>query len=127
MPTIDYVADLTRDPLRPVFQQEPAESVERRPDMVAAAEIALGAPFPPGQALGLPPIAIQGLIWGGASPRAIIDGQIYEIGDAIDGARIVAIDREGLTVTLRGATFRRSLKSESRPEDGSGWTMEDGQ
>ena len=63
MPTIDYVADLARDPLRPAFQvQEPPEVVEATKGGVVAEvppEVPLRMPFVPRQVEGLPPIAIR--------------------------------------------------------------------
>ena len=50
----------------------------------------------------LPPMNIQGLIWGGLHPQAIVNNTIYRVGDSIGQAKIISISRRGLTVDLQG-------------------------
>ena len=52
-----------------------------------------------------PSLVVSGLIWGGARPQAIVNGKVYDVGDEVQGARILEITREGLTVKTAGKTF----------------------
>ena len=52
-----------------------------------------------------PSLAISGLIWGGMRPQAIVNGKVYGVGDEVQGARIIEITREGVTVEVGGVSF----------------------
>lgn len=58
------------------------------------------------EGIELPKLIIQGIVWGGASPQAIINNQIVKAGDTIEGARIESIAKEGLTVSFQGREFK---------------------
>ena len=61
-----------------------------------------------------PPLVLQGLVWGGPKPTAIIDNRVYGIGETIQGFTITDIGREGITVALNGQTARIAAR---RPEE----------
>ena len=90
-----YTASKLRDPLVSLL---PAEQV---PQLSAAQQPSVATAAPP-QA---PTVTVHGMIWGGLRPQALIDGQLYKIGDVVQGARIVSITQEGVTVAIRKATF----------------------
>ncbi|MFA5116291.1 MAG: hypothetical protein WC486_03315 [Candidatus Omnitrophota bacterium] len=50
------------------------------------------------QAAPLPSFTVQGLIWGGSLPQAVIDDQVVKVGDVIQDAEIVEISKEGIKV-----------------------------
>ncbi len=81
-PAAEYKASAVRDPFKAKaldikkFNETP---VDKRP---------------------LPKLNVQGLVWGGNTPQAIIDNKVVKIGDIIQGMRIVAITKEGVTVNL---------------------------
>jgi len=50
------------------------------------------------QVAPLPSFAVQGLIWGGSLPQAVIDDQVVKVGDVIQDAEIVEISKEGIKV-----------------------------
>jgi type II secretory pathway component PulC len=52
-----------------------------------------------------PTLTVQGLIWGSNMPQAIINNKVVKIGDIIEGARIVEIDKEGVEVSYKGRSF----------------------
>jgi len=43
---------------------------------------------------------VQGLIWGGSLPQAIINDKVVSAGDVIDGVSIVGIDKDGVEVSF---------------------------
>jgi hypothetical protein len=53
----------------------------------------------------LPQMKLQGLIWGGKLPQAIVNGKVVKIGDIFEGARIDAIDRSGIVVWFNGRSY----------------------
>ena len=54
----------------------------------------------------LPPISIQGVVWGGSSPNAIIDGRVVRKGDTLpEGVEILDISGAGIKVLYRGKIF----------------------
>ena len=111
MPAVDYVADMSHDPLRSAFYVPEAGEAPQ-------SEVS-SLPLPPEPeptipaAVGLPSINIQGVLWGSANPQVIIDGKVYEIGDSIGGGRILSIERDGVTVERWGATFRAKKRGGS--------------
>ncbi len=54
---------------------------------------------------------VQGIFWGIAKPQVIINRQILSVGDTIDDAKVEAITKEGVTLSLDGRTLE--LKAES--------------
>jgi len=49
-----------------------------------------------------PALTIKGIIWGGNINQAIINNELVKTGDTIQGARIVSIDKNGVTVFFEG-------------------------
>ena len=83
-PHIEYKAEGLRDPLESYLKKE--EVLPAQPQQ----EI---APSPPPPAL-----TVQGIIWGGRFPQAIINNKIVKAGDTIEGVRIIDINKDGVTV-----------------------------
>lgn len=77
---IEYKAEGLKDP----FQEEKIEIKEE-------AEVQI-------ETKPLPDLQIQGIVWGGAFPQAIINNKVVKIGDTIEEARIMEIKKEGITV-----------------------------
>lgn len=53
----------------------------------------------------LPKFTIQGIVWGGEVPQAIVDNKVVKPGDSIDNVHIVDINREGIDVFFNGAQY----------------------
>lgn len=85
-----YAAQELRDPMMnvlPIPQATPEQST-------AEAPMPVSEPLKPAP----PALRIQGVVWGGSAPKAIIDGRIYGINDMVGTRRIVAIERGSVTV-----------------------------
>ncbi len=52
-----------------------------------------------------PPLKIQGVLWGPAKPQAIINRKVISVGETIEGARVVNVTREDITVSFKGQKF----------------------
>jgi len=77
---IEYKSEDLRNP----FQEEKAETKED--------------PQEPVETGPLPDLSIQGMVWGGILPQAIINNRVLKIGDTIEGARITDINKSGVTL-----------------------------
>ena len=102
--TLHYAASDLRDPLKSFLPQTTPSS--------------LGATsFQPGEAGGSgrsatsaasqrppsPALTVQGVVWGGPRPQAIINGRVYNIGDMVGGGKIIEINRHGVSLDIDGA------------------------
>lgn len=53
----------------------------------------------------LPSLTVQGVIWGGATPQAIINNKIVKIGDVTEEAEVIGIGKEGVTLLYKNHTY----------------------
>jgi len=53
----------------------------------------------------LPQLVIQGIVWGGSFPQAIINNKVVKIGDTIEEVRIIDIKNDGVTVSFENRTY----------------------
>ena len=96
-----YTASDLRDPMKSLLPQ-PAQAVATQP-----VDPGITTTSPPLQPMMVPPptVSIQGLVWGGPQPQVIINKHVYGLDDFIDKTtRIVAIEREGITIAYGGQT-----------------------
>jgi hypothetical protein len=104
-----YAAYDVRDP----FQSLLPQTVEPGPGSGAWGPE--GAPAPP-PSQGAPPsppsLVIQGMLWGATEPSAIINDEVYRVGERVQGAVIRSIDRTGVSVEAGGSTWRLAPRAE---------------
>lgn len=89
-PKVTFKAAGLKDPFRPLIEEEKA------------------APVVSEEVKPLPPLSVQGLLWGGAFPQAIVNGKIVKIGDKVADAQILGIDKEGVTVLFENTEHKIS-------------------
>jgi len=93
---VEYVGGNYKDPFElPLALRVPIVPPEK--------ELPVG--IEPEAEVGLQALRVEGMIWGSARPQAIIDGEVYDIGDVVEEAEIIGIDREGITLFYRGGKF----------------------
>lgn len=131
-----YTAGVLRDPLKSLLPQAAPPPSQPTPVFSEGGEnpkIPRAPSNPPAlPATQLPPMRIQGLIWGGLHPQAIVNNTIYRVGDSIGQAKIISISRRGLTVDLQGKSVvvgtqasvgaqkpRSSMPNAMKPQAGS--------
>jgi len=90
-PSPEYDAGKEKDP----FGDAPEQSKESQGQDAQAAT----------PTLLLPSMNIQGLIWGGRFPQAIINGKVLRIGDVIEGAQIIEIKKEGIVLSYDNRNY----------------------
>jgi len=81
-PVQKYRKGNSRDPFQGLIEETPSSS---------------GAVESP-----MPALTIQGVVWGTSLPQAIINGEVMKIGDTIDKARIIDINRDGVVIFFGG-------------------------
>ncbi|MBI4707884.1 MAG: hypothetical protein HY761_08175 [Candidatus Omnitrophica bacterium] len=50
----------------------------------------------------LPKLTLQGIIWGGEFPQAIINNNVVKVGDMVEGVKVLNIDKNGVTLVFEG-------------------------
>ena len=107
-----YTAHNLRNPLMSLLPKPP-----ETPSQAAAPMPYATATQPAMPMHAAPPhLTIQGVIWGGAQPQAIVDRRVYTLGDSLaPSGKIVAIDVSSLTLEFDGAFWRYRAGS-SAPE-----------
>lgn len=94
-PDIEYKAEGLDDPFTEPFLVEE--------DNQGQSSLSEGAQVP------LTNVIIQGLIWGGRFPQAIINNKVVKVGDTVEGMRITAIDKEGITLFFNERQYHLSV------------------
>ncbi len=84
---MEYTAKALRDPFSDGSENKPND------DTAALAQ-------------SLNVMTVQGLLCAVDNPVAIVDGKIYRIGSSLGGGQVVAIEKEGVTVSLNGKSFK---------------------
>lgn len=51
-------------------------------------------------------LQVQGIIWGSDLPQAIISNRVVKVGDTLEGGRVSAISKEGVTVVIEDREFK---------------------
>lgn len=99
-----YLAEELRDPFISLLprKQEPDTLRSSISNQTADGEIQTTFQRADGTMITMPEMSIQGLIWGGNSPQAIIDDTLYQVGDTVKGGKILAIKKTGLTFEYQG-------------------------
>jgi hypothetical protein len=85
-----YTAFDRRDPFKSYLPKPAA------PDSQPGAAAVKAPPPPP------PQLRVEGLLWGDSQPKAIINGKLYQVDDRVQGVRILAISRAGVTIEHMG-------------------------
>ena len=96
---VQYTAETVRDPLISLLPKQSSQPVTPAKPVERNMSSPMAAPRQP------PPVVVQGMLWGGPRPQALIDDKLYTVGDLVGGARILAIARGGVTVEVQGTTF----------------------
>lgn len=89
-PKVEFVATVSRSPFYNYLKGEMQNVVKVEEERVVAA----------------PNLNIQGLIWGGRLPVAIIENSVLKVGDVINGYKVDKIDKNGVVLSASGTSFR---------------------
>ena len=92
-PVVEYNSSKLRDPFKTYLVKEEIQGSPQENSDLAKPEFDTSK------------LAVQGIIWGVKSPQTIINGQVLSVGDTIENAQIVSIDKKGITLSFMGAIF----------------------
>ncbi len=96
---VDYTGAQYRDPLElPIELRTPIKSV-------AETAIEKGRKIEKEEEIVLPAFTVQGMVWGGVRPQALINEGLCEKGDIIKDAEIADITKEGVTLIYKNKKF----------------------
>jgi hypothetical protein len=99
---ISYDASNLRDPFEGY--------IVRSESLMSADEVSsIEVPFDP------PELTIQGITWGGAYPQAIIDNQVYRVGESVKEVKIINISRDGLILSYQNRHYKQSGPGKGLP------------
>ncbi len=91
---VAYSAEKLRDPFTSSIQSEILTNTVS--DMSVAADVPL------------PEMKIQGIFWGARFPQAIINNKIVKVGEKIEGAQVVSIEKDLIRVFYSNKEFSLS-------------------
>lgn len=89
-PDMEYKSSKFRDPFKTYL-------IKEEPKIVVQDDLPVTKPQ-----FDTSKITIQGIVWGGARSQAIINNRVCTIGDTIEGAQILSIDKKGITLNYGG-------------------------
>lgn len=92
-PKVEYGAQGLRDPFLPLITEKKTEGASLSQQI---------------EVKSLPALTVQGLIWGGAFPQAIINNKVVKVGDTIGEVKIIEISKEGVTVLFANREHKLS-------------------
>jgi len=100
-PVVEYKSGQLRDPFRQLtVAKEKKAAGEKKVDLMQA-----------GSNLGN--LEVQGIIWGGRFPQAIVNDRVLTVGDTIEGAKILSIDKNGITLSSGGGVDNLTVSVET--------------
>jgi len=103
-----YTAGDLRDPFKSLLLIEPRRERQEETVSAASTEVPVSPP---------PHLAVQGVLWGGSQPQAIINHKVYRVGDTIEGVTILSIGRQGVTVDYQGNSVLYAASDEMQGEN----------
>jgi len=106
-PNVEYKASELRDPFQSPFASGEA------PVAGPAIEVPSSPEVPPS-------LEVQGIIWGGDFPQAIINKKVVKIGDTIEGMQIMDINQSGVVVVSGNYTYNLSSPAQKQEKEHGG-------
>lgn len=64
------------------------------------------AVVPTGPGIEVDSLVVKGVVWNTSTPQAIINDQVYKIGDKVKGMKIVSIGPKGIEISNNGVKVR---------------------
>ena len=92
-PIVKYESGKLRDPFRTYLIKEELKQVPQENLDLAKPEFDLSK------------LQVQGIIWGVLTPQVIINNKVCKIGDLIEGAEILSIEKKGIGLSFNGAVL----------------------
>jgi hypothetical protein len=101
-PVMEYKSGGLRDPFKTyLIKEESKAATSENVQLPEQAELVLDR------------LKVEGVIWGVKTPQVIINDRVLAIGDFIEGAEIVNIEKKGITLRFNGAIFDLAAPGQS--------------
>ncbi len=94
-PKVEYLVEKSKDPFYNYVKAETHRKIA-----------GMGAKTAQEEKVDLAKFIVQGIIWGGQLPQAIINERVLTIGDVIEESRIETIDKSGVTLSRKTQIFK---------------------
>lgn len=105
LPKIEYKAEGLRDPFESVFKKEAvAPLTTGTGEQVSEPQVQVNPPS----------LTVQGIIWGGKIPQAVINDKVVKIGDVIQEAKIIDIDKDTVKILFKNSSFNLTSPAASQ-------------
>ncbi len=91
-PVVNYQSQEYRDPFQKYQDEERARDGGPARTEEDASSIAAS-------------MQIQGIIWGGRFPQAIVNNKVVKVGDSVGETRIIEIKKDGITVLINNRNY----------------------
>ncbi|OGX40875.1 MAG: hypothetical protein A3C53_02215 [Omnitrophica WOR_2 bacterium RIFCSPHIGHO2_02_FULL_68_15] len=113
-PTVPLDGPFVPTPLPgPISLAAPTRDPFQPPATMQATFLASSTTIGRGAATNSASLLLQGIIWGVQPPKAILNDHVLTIGESLNGAQIISIDSEGVTIEYQGQ--RAVLRLPSSP------------
>lgn len=91
-PKIEYKSSQLRDPfVSALIKEKKVQDLQKqKPEELTKPKINLES------------FKVQGVIWGAKITQAIINNKVLVVGDSLDGAKVVSIDKKGVVLDFSG-------------------------
>lgn len=92
-PVVEYASGELRDPFRTYLIKDAPKPLPQENADLTKPELDLGK------------LQVQGIIWGVKIPQVIINNKVLTIGDLIEGAEVLSIEKKGIVLSFNGAIY----------------------
>lgn len=90
----DREEEVLRNPFQSFLPRKKEE--QKIIDVASVSDVTAEAQETTEDAFDFASLDVSGLVWGAVKPKAIIDGEIYGVGDTVREAKIINISKEGV-------------------------------
>jgi type II secretory pathway component PulC len=103
-PNVEYASEGLRDPFQGSIRKEDSSNKETPVEVTQAER-------------PLPSLTIQGVVWGGDFPQAIINNKVVKAGDNIEGAQIIEINKDNIILFYANQQYKLPLLHSGQGSD----------
>ncbi len=100
-PKNPFTSAIPLPPLEPVIKIAPAKKTVPAPKTVSKPQYVKLKPIDKASLK----LKLNGFVWGGPQPQAILNGRIVAVGDSIKNIKIISITQQGVGILIQGQKF----------------------
>lgn len=115
MGTVVFLNAARAQEATPAVGPQVAEQIEYKsedlPDPFREEQLEISEKTQIKESKALPNLQIQGTVWGGSFPQAIVNNKVVRVGDKIEGVTIIDINKAGVTVLFDNQQYNLTTSS----------------